>query len=365
MSTPFFRNFLILVCTAVCVLPASAQDKKKGKKAPAAAESAQSASREVLRVLDETIETKDFQNPMRFSEGIALLSDKLAARGKDLSIQVNEAAFKEENPDATDIMETPIQFRPFPRVMRVRAALEFMLEQVATRNAAFLIRKDGIEITTQRRAALPALLRLPVMGVFEDRPLAAAVDELAGQTGATIVIDARVAEKARTPVSAVLRRSITLENAVTLLVQMADLRAVVEDDVLFITSPREPAKKDAKGARLELKNRRLDGALRDVAELTGTTIVLDPSVLQEIRAADDPKGPRGAALAALADESEGDTSKFYRVTVTFPSNVKALPAARLLAAMTNLQVMEFDDLLYVTSPSGAAYQALLLRPWRP
>ena len=71
---------------------------------------------------------------------------------------------------------------------------------------------------------------------------------MADQTGATIVIDPRVANKALAPVSANVRTAITLEAAIHLLSWMADLQMSVDGDIIFITEKKAiAAKPKAKG----------------------------------------------------------------------------------------------------------------------
>src|SRR5262249_3004715 len=67
------------------------------------------AAQRIAKLLEDTIDMKDFQAPMTLKEALGLLQDKLNARYKDedaLPILVDEGAFKEATPDAPDIYDT-------------------------------------------------------------------------------------------------------------------------------------------------------------------------------------------------------------------------------------------------------------------
>ena len=82
---------------------------------------------------------------------------------------------------------------------------------------------------------------------FVNRPLDEALDELSELTGIAITLDPRVGAKARTPVTARFPSETNLTQVVRLLADMADLRTVVVDTMLYVTErdnevqfPREP-----------------------------------------------------------------------------------------------------------------------------
>jgi len=87
-------------------------------------------------------------------------------------------------------------------------------------------------------------LREPVSVSVEDRPLGEALRELADAAGANIIIDVRLKDKVKTPVTVILQH-VPLETAVRLMADMADVKAVALDNVLYITA-KENAEKLAK-----------------------------------------------------------------------------------------------------------------------
>src|SRR5205807_2469688 len=70
----------------------------------------------------------------------------------------------------------------------------------------------------------------------EKRPLGQALQELFHATGISVLVDNRVADKAdKTAVTATLHH-VPLDTAVLLLANMADLKAVAIDNVLYVTT---------------------------------------------------------------------------------------------------------------------------------
>jgi hypothetical protein len=297
------------------------------------------------RLLLEPIETKELANPMTLKEALGHLYEMLSGRGKEVPFLVDTYAFKVESPEAPDPYEAQVNLPPVPRQLPLWSALRHLISKVGDGNGTFLVREGAIWITTTRQAAPANLLRVPVTALFDKTPLEDAIHELSRQTGATILIDPRVGERARIPITAMLANTISLEAAVRLLAEFADLRAVVENDILVVTNPARAAEA-TKGVRLEFRGRRLDDALRELAEATGTTIVLEPVVQQRISEANGPNLHH--KTAAAEDEPSDEPAPTYRVSATFRGDVSATAAARILTAMCRLYVTSVDGALYIT-----------------
>ncbi|HYT87568.1 MAG TPA: hypothetical protein VEL76_02510, partial [Gemmataceae bacterium] len=146
-------------------------------------------------------------------------------------VTVDDTVFRAENPDAPDIYDTPVKLPRLKGVPRERV-LRMLLNQIATQNATFLVRNGDILVTTNEAATAE---RQPVQAIFSKRSLDEALQELAEQTGISVVLDARAAEKGRTLVTATFRPGTILLNAVRLLADMADLKAVVVDNLVYVT----------------------------------------------------------------------------------------------------------------------------------
>jgi type II secretory pathway component GspD/PulD (secretin) len=107
-----------------------------------------------------------------------------------------------------------------------------VLNHIPTSNGTYLIRPGYIEVMTSERSYPD---QQAVQGQFSKQPLADVIDELAEQTGISILIDPRVGAKAQTQVTVAFRGSTNLVTAVRLLADMADLKLIVVDKILYIT----------------------------------------------------------------------------------------------------------------------------------
>ena len=185
----------------------------------------------------------------------ATLQDALDKLAKlyEINFDVNEKAFKFENLMEIGLSEiaTP---RPIPAMKNVR--LSTILRKILSRipvpsGATYLVRGDHIEITTGTFQAQEIWGKytgphLPLVNAsLEKCPLADAAAELAEQTDFNVLVDNRAAEQARTPVSARLLNT-PLDSALRLLADMADLRAVHLDNVLYVTTKENAAALEAR-----------------------------------------------------------------------------------------------------------------------
>jgi hypothetical protein len=211
--------------------------------------------RNMRAVLHETIDMKDFQAPMTLKEALGLIQDKLNAKfkGEDIfPILIDANAFKAEDPEAADVYDTQVKFPPFPRHFTVAGALKHALSFVPSPKAAFLLRNGYVEVTTAKEASLKRLLRQKVFTNFERYPLAEAIEDLSAQTGVSVVLDPRLGDKLKKPITAALNNDVPLEGVLRLLADMAEVKLFLGDDVIYITSPAnaETLEKERK-ARLQ------------------------------------------------------------------------------------------------------------------
>jgi hypothetical protein len=196
-------------------------------------------TRTLLRLLDEMVDLKDFQNQegLSFKGALDLLSEKVAARGKELRIQVNNGAFK-KGTTARSIVdsELPIRFPTTPRRMSFDAVLRLVLDQEDL-DATFLIRNGMVEILPASQATPAFLLQTKVAAEFNRRALEEALQDLSYLAGVTVVLDARAGELAKTPISAIFRNDVTLKAALCMVTEMAQLKMVVMPGGIFVTTP--------------------------------------------------------------------------------------------------------------------------------
>lgn len=171
------------------------------------------------------------------------LSNKLRADHKlDVDFHINEAAFK------ADGIEDAREIRPVanaPLAAAGKATLENYLRKVLNRvqngsGATYLLRKDGIEITTVQaaRAQIWGGHKGPFLPLihtqFDKKPLDEALKELVDLTDHNIVLDVRV-ENGKQPVTARFLNT-PLDTAVTLLADMAGLSTYLQDNVIYVTT---------------------------------------------------------------------------------------------------------------------------------
>jgi RNA polymerase sigma factor (sigma-70 family) len=89
---------------------------------------------------------------------------------------------------------------------------------------------DGLD----RNTAI-ALFSDPVQITADGKPLSEVLNQLADETGANIVLDARVKEKGKVPISVSLQDA-PLDTVVRLLADMAELKSVALDNILYVTT---------------------------------------------------------------------------------------------------------------------------------
>jgi hypothetical protein len=172
------------------------------------------------------------------------------AKQNDLTFDVNDKAFKFEN--AADVLKTDLtSVRPM-RNVRLDTVLRKVLGQVAVGSGAtYILREDVIEVTTNTFLTTEVWgdfngPHLPLVWATLDKaPLEDALKELAEQADFNVMLDNRAGEKGKTPVTARLRNT-PLDTAVRLLADMADLRPVQLDNVLYVTTKENAAAMDAR-----------------------------------------------------------------------------------------------------------------------
>ena len=219
---------------------------------------------------EESLSAKLFR-PVKFSgfddPGLKL-KDALEKLNKEyaVEIEVNEAAFKAAGME--DVLSTLVAEKPIRKSDSIR--LDRLLRTVLARfpvGATYVLRRDGIEITTVQAARAQIwgghngpFLPL-VHATFAQRPLAEALREMAEQTEYNIVLDNRAGEKAKAEVSARFVNT-PLDTAVNFVADMVDLRTILLDNVIYVTTRENAA----------LMESRLKKDPSDAAESAGSRI---------------------------------------------------------------------------------------------
>lgn len=242
---------------------AAAHDGEQGKKDGAGKETPAPEEPTELRVLyspDGSPLPDRIMQPINFSgvdDPKCTLAEFIHEYEKryDVRMLVNRKAFAKENIVDVEKFEfaNPHPVSARPRV-NLRQVLNWVLERIPVESGAmYVIRSNYLEITT--RAAVRAELGreeedpLPplVYAGVQKQPLVKILEALAQQTGANLVLDQRVADRAKIPISAEFR-NVPLDNVVRVLADMCDLKPVQLDNMIYITSP-ENAQRFQKDSR--------------------------------------------------------------------------------------------------------------------
>ncbi len=185
--------------------------------------------------------------PARVEQGIppnTPLADALdhLSQVHELPILIDHAAFRADG--VAEPGQVPVSL-PKMTSRALRTALHDLLARMDP-PATFLHRYDHLVVLPRQRArpagwtAEHRQLAPVVNVVLEGRPLDQALRELSYQTGINIVLDARAADHARTPVTATFAQA-AVDAAVYVLADMADLKAVALDTVLYVTTRENAA----------------------------------------------------------------------------------------------------------------------------
>jgi len=216
-----------MLCTGIALSP------------PALAQEKEPARTSVADMLGLAFETKDFTQPMSLKEFLQLIYEKCAIKGIDLPILVDVNSFR-EGPDAQPAgpYEDEIRLPAIPKTMTLGQVLQLAVSQIKSNNGAISVRNGGIVIETRKSASLAARLREPVLARFDKTPFSEVMQRLSDMTGASILLDPRLKEKAQAPITADFRGDVPLESALRAVADMAELRIVLLiEGGIYVTTP--------------------------------------------------------------------------------------------------------------------------------
>jgi hypothetical protein len=203
------------------------------------------------RVLRTPIDFKGMDDKnTTLQEAMDFISDRY-----DVCVVVNEAAFKAEGVD--DVMSKGVAAdKPIPKMKQ--APLETVFRRVFSQvkgvdsGVTYLLRGNVLELTTgaQKRAEIwgpdhkGPFLPL-VHASIEERPLDWVLRDLAEAADFSIVLGGHAKDKAKTEVSGRFVNT-PLDTAVLFLADMAELRPVLIDNALYVTSRENAAVLEAR-----------------------------------------------------------------------------------------------------------------------
>jgi hypothetical protein len=163
----------------------------------------------------ESSSLKDALNFIAERIGIPILVDRFAFAG--IGIQ---------DVESQKVTITKLQNVP------ARDVLRLLLSQVG---GDFLVDDGHLVVVPQQYMAAERLVRRPVDITLENTTLAATCQRLSEVSGISIVLDSRCTDKAKVAVSGSFQH-VPLETVVRILADMADLKAVAMDNVLYLTT---------------------------------------------------------------------------------------------------------------------------------
>jgi hypothetical protein len=208
---------MVLMATAL-VSAAPVADEAKPKEG-----AARVPTRDVLRqkVMLEAIEAN---TPLK--EALAFAGEKFG-----LTILIDTTAFKTDQQIA-EPENQPVKLEKLGEV-RLEVWLDRLLDNV---QADFFVQPDGIISVVPRATVVKHMLAQKVSVRYEKKPVNEALRQLGDTMGLSIIVDEkRAGERAKTPVTADLR-NVSLEAAILILADLAELKPVTIDRAVYVTT---------------------------------------------------------------------------------------------------------------------------------
>jgi len=196
----------------------------------------------------------------------------------------------------------------------------------------------------------PARRPTAVVHVEYDRlPLGDALRDLADDSGYDVIIDPRVAEKAKAPITLGLN-IVWLDNAVSLMTEMAELDWYWMDRVVYVTS-----RENAKQRKEKLKARN---------EERGRSMVVAATGMVNVSCKDQPLIEVLRSLPGVQTVVDGRVADKAKTAVTAKlDQVPPATAIRILTDMADLGVVPMDGVFYVTFQGKCPdHEAAVMQP---
>jgi hypothetical protein len=221
------------LCAGLLIIAFAGPLPAQGKGKPAPAPPPPSETTALLKLLEERIEMKDLLNDTQLPEILQLVQEKLEARGKAFPYLINAAAFRAEGMDPEQV-GLRVQLSKAPKQQTLQALLDQATAQI---QATYLLRKGHVEVVPAEYATIDNLLTQRILARYDQTPVRDVLQDLADQTGATIVLDARAGDAAKEVISATLRNNATLEDVLRMCTEAAGLKFVVLRNSVYVTTP--------------------------------------------------------------------------------------------------------------------------------
>jgi hypothetical protein len=207
------------------------------RKAAEPAEQPPSRAAEIRKLLNQpTDKVKQGIDPGQTLKDVL----EFLGRSHGVTFRIDHHAFRQQGADNVEEKQLP-RGLPALRDVTLGTVLQDVLNQLEPEKGTYLVRGEFIDVVP----AMYVRSDLPFEAVnvdFNKRPLQEALAELGDRTGACILLDARRSgEKAITPITARVQQA-PLAVIVSLLADMAELRAVMVAHTLYVTTPENAEK---------------------------------------------------------------------------------------------------------------------------
>jgi hypothetical protein len=234
---------------------APANDAKKDPNAPKQPCSAKELRHVLAEPTDKLKTGIDRGTPMRDALDF-IFRNHFVRPGEPVKYRLDSKAFADAGEPNID--EKPAELPPMPQVP-LAVILDEMLSRINPNEAigTYRIVNGYVEITTRNRVQSGVLLGMPIVIEFDKCPLEEALQEIMDKNGVTVVLDGSVGERAKTSITAVFQQ-VPLDTVVRLVADMADLRVVPVENMLYVTT-----KEKAETLRKEKKRWDKEKELRD------------------------------------------------------------------------------------------------------
>jgi hypothetical protein len=208
--------------------------------APKAEPEAIRSTRELLRLMESEIETRDFRNEIKLSELTEVINDRLKAAGKpEIQFHWDHRAFQEFN----DVQpgELLVKMERLPARLSIRQLLKRAVASIEV-PTEMLVRGGQVDVLPQEHTGKQYLLNRRVDAEYDNQPLSRVLEDLADQAGLTVVLDPRAKDKAKTAMTVRFRGDVAVQDAIRMVSEMADLKLVHFASGLYVTTPDHAAK---------------------------------------------------------------------------------------------------------------------------
>jgi hypothetical protein len=183
---------------------------------------------EIKRALNCKIDSKNLRSGMRLGDLMSLVEDGLHSQKSKVRPWL--LGFDSE------FLDTRLQFPPMAKEVTVATVLKVTIEGLP-RKATLVTRPGILAIAPIEHNLSKSVLQQNVNERFDKVPLEDALHTLSQSSGVSIVIDPKAKERAKSPVTATFYNA-TLRGATIVLADMAQLRCVFIDNVIYVTDSK-------------------------------------------------------------------------------------------------------------------------------